>query len=81
MKKLDRNHLAGGEHTGHFHAAEGEGVALYERDADTIVLEAPHGCRVTHQEHSAIDVAPGTYRRFGVEERDHLREETVRVRD
>lgn len=29
-KKLDRAILAHGEHTGHYHEAHGEGVALYE---------------------------------------------------
>lgn len=81
MKKLEHNHLAEGETTGHFHAAEGGGVALYEKDADTLVLEAPEGCDLTHQEHKTLAVPPGTYERYGVQERDHIAEQTRRVRD
>jgi hypothetical protein len=71
-KKLSRAVLAEGEHTGHFHEAHGEGVALY----DDGLLEAPHGAEVTHQEHAPVTVPPGTYNRSIVQEYDHFMEET-----
>ena len=75
--KLDRAILAHGEHTGHFHEAHGDGVALY----DDGVLEAPHGAEVTHQEHNPIAVPAGTYDRSFVQEYDHFAEEVRSVAD
>ncbi len=76
-KKLDQAILASGEHTGHFHEAQGEGVALF----DDGVLEAPHGAEVTHQEHAPVTVPPGTYERSIVVEYDHFLEEYRNVAD
>ena len=76
-KKLARAVLAEGEHTGHFHEAHGDGVALY----DDGVLEAPHGAEVTHQEHAPVTVPPGTYDRSIVQEFDHFAEEARNVAD
>lgn len=76
-KKLERAILAEGEHTGHYHEAHGESVALY----DTGELEAPHGAIVTHQEHAPITVPPGTYQRSIVQEYDHFAEEARNVAD
>lgn len=76
-KKLDRAILAHGEHTGHFHEAHGEGVALY----DDGVLDAPHGADVIHQEHATITIPPGTYQRSIVQEYDHFAEEARNVSD
>lgn len=76
-KKLDRAILAHGEHTGHFHEAHGDGVALYEDG----VLEAPNGAEVTHQEHAPIRVPPGMYERSIVKEYDHFTEEARNVAD
>jgi hypothetical protein len=76
-KKLERAILAHGEHTGHFHEAHGDGVALH----DDGVLEAPHGAEVTHQEHKPVTVPPGTYQRSIVQEYDHFAEEARNVAD
>ena len=76
-KKLDRAILAHGEHTGHFHEAHGDGVALYEDGT----LDAPRGAEVTHQEHAPIAVPPGTYERSIVAEYDHFLEESRNVAD
>jgi hypothetical protein len=76
-KKLEQAILAHGEHTGHFHEAHGEGVALY----DDGVLEAPEGATVTHQEHGTVTVPPGTYQRSIVQEFDHFAEEARNVAD
>lgn len=76
-KQLERAILAHGEHTGHFHEAHGDGVALY----DDGVLEAPQGAEVLHQEHAPLTVLPGTYERSIVQEYDHFAEEVRQVRD
>jgi hypothetical protein len=76
-KKLELAILAQGEHTGHFHEAHGEGVALY----DDGVLEAPHGVEVTHQEHNSVTRPPGIYDKSGVVEYDHFAEEARVVVD
>lgn len=76
-KQLDKAILAHGEHTGHFHEAHGDGVALF----DDGVLEAPHGAEVTHQEHASVTVPPGTYERSIVQEFDHFAEEARNVAD
>lgn len=75
--KLERAILAYGEHTGHYHEAYGDGVALYEDGT----LEAPQGATVTHQEHRSIVVPPGIYRRSIVQEYDHFAEESRNVVD
>lgn len=77
VKKLPRAILAHGEHTGHYHEAHGDGVALYEDGT----LEAPHGAEVTHQEHHPIIVPPGIYERSIVQEYDHFAEEARNVAD
>lgn len=76
-KKLERAILAHGEHTGHFHEAHGDGVALF----DDGVLEAPHGAEVTHQEHAPVQIPPGTYDRSIVQEYSHFEEESRNVAD
>jgi hypothetical protein len=76
-KKLERAILAHGEHTGHFHEAHGDGVALY----DDGVLEAPYGVEVTHQEHNPVTRPAGTYDKSGVLEYDHFAEEARSVVD
>ena len=76
-KKLPKAILAHGEHTGHFHEAIGDGVALYEDG----VLEAPNGAEVQHQEHKPVTLPPGNYDRLIVQEFDHLAEEARQVRD
>lgn len=80
---LPHNHLAEGEATGHFHAAEGADVRLYADPSDntTLYLVAPHGATVTHQEHRPVVLPPGNYVRRIVREYDHVAEEARAVRD
>lgn len=88
-KRLTHNHLAEGEATGHFHAATAEDAALFEYDGG-IILSAPTGTEVTHQEHNTIlvpgdkihdDQIPGVWDKSGVQEFDHFAEEARDVVD
>lgn len=74
------NHLAEGEHTGHYHDAVGENAAVWDVGG-TLVLEAPNGAAVTHQEHKQILLAPDTYDVSQVVEYDHFAEEARVVQD
>lgn len=74
------NHLAEGEATGHYHAATAEDVQLYDFQGG-IILAAPTGTPVTHQEHHVVMVPPGTYDRQIVREYDHFTEEAREVVD
>jgi hypothetical protein len=74
------NHLAEGEATGHFHAATAADVALFEYDGG-LILQAPTGTPVTHQEHNTVLVPPGLYDRSIVQEYDHFSEEAREVVD
>jgi hypothetical protein len=78
--RLPHNHLAEGEATGHYHAATAPDVSLYEH-AGGILLDAPSGTPVTHQEHKTVMVPPGVYDRSIVQEFDHLAEEARAVVD
>jgi len=80
MKKLDHKRLAEGEATGHFHAATAKSASLYE-DGDKIVLDAPRGTKVTHQQHGTVAIPPGEYDRLIVQEFDPFEEEIRSVRD
>lgn len=53
--------LAYGEVTGHAHAIDASFAALYQYKSDRL-LEAKPGARLVHEEHSAIDLAPGYYK-------------------
>ena len=79
IPRLD-NHLAEGEMTGHFHAAVGDGVAVLQHKGG-LVLDAPTGARIVHQEHKEIVVPPGVYEVRRVREYDHFAEEARQVRD
>lgn len=79
-KRAANNHLAEGEATGHFHAAVAEDVQLYEY-AGGLLLDAPTGTPVTHQEHATALVPPGVFDRFIVNEYDHFLEESREVVD
>lgn len=79
-KKKADNHLAEGEHTGHFHDAIGGGVAVYEHP-NGLLLSAPEGAEVTHQEHSTLAIDAGNYDVSQVLEFDHFAEEARVVRD
>lgn len=82
MKKLETNILASGEVTNHHHRANGKGVELYDReDGGTLLMKAPNGATVTHEEHSAMDVPADNYVRKLVQEQDHAAEEARQVRD
>ncbi len=74
------NHLAEGEATGHFHAATADDVELFDFKGG-IILAAPTGTPVTHQEHNVVMVPPGTYDRRIVQEYDHFAEEAREVVD
>ena len=70
--------LAYGEVTGHAHAVLeptvtklASGIAEY--------LDAPKGCTIGHEEHSAITVAPGQYQI--IHQREYTPERIVPVRD
>lgn len=88
-KRKVNNHLAEGEATGHFHAATAADAAVYEYDRG-IILEAPSGTPVTHQEHATVmvpgdkihdDQIPGQWDRSIVQEFDHFAEEAREVVD
>lgn len=79
-KKLEHNHLAEGEHTGHYHAAVADDVRLYE-SGDTMLMDAPSGTDVTHQEHGTQTIPAGQYERRLVQEFDPFAEEIRSVQD
>lgn len=81
-KRKQNNHLAEGEVTGHYHEATGK-VAVFEGEyGDTsLLLDAPEGSVVTHQEHNEVTLPPGKYRSGIVQEYDHLEEEARNVAD
>lgn len=78
--KVDRNILAEGEATGHYHQAVGEGVKVVEFEGATF-LHAPNGAEVTHQEHHTTTLPPGDYKIDGVQEFNHFEKEAQRVVD
>lgn len=80
-KKLGHRKLALGEVTGHFHFAESESATLWDVGGGVLVLDAPDGTDVTHQEHKTISLPPGQYERRIVREYDHFMEESLEVRD
>jgi len=79
QQELDKV-LAYGEVTGHYHKAVAESASL-EIDGDTMVLDAPEGTEIVHQEHHTITVPPGQYERQIVNEYDPFEEEIRKVRD
>lgn len=79
-KRKPNNHLAEGEATGHYHAATAPSVELFEYDGG-LILAAPDGTEVTHQEHATILVPPGVWDRSIVREYDHFEEEIRDVVD
>ncbi len=79
-KKLAHNHLAEGEHTGHFHAAVAGDARLYD-SGETMLMDAPSGTQVVHQEHAAQTIPPGQYERRLVQEFDPFAEEIRHVQD
>ena len=79
-KKRESNILAEGEVTGHAHEACGSGVNVFETEND-LLLEAPCGAEVVHQEHGTVVLPPGVYRAGQVLEFDPATEEAKRVQD
>ena len=79
-KRKTNKHLAEGEATGHFHAATAPDAAVYEYEGG-LMLAAPSGTEVTHQEHNTVLVPPGDYDRSIVQEYDHFTEEARQVVD
>ena len=80
MKKKVNNHIGEGEHTGHFHLAQGEEVEVFE-EKESMELHTPNGCSVTHQEHKIIEIPAGRYNVGGVLEYDPAAEEAKNVQD
>jgi len=82
MVKKNNNVLAEGEVTGHFHRANGNGVAVLEsEDKSRMVLQAPNGAIIEHEEHKPIEIPQGEYDRFIVKEYKHEEEEIRDVVD
>lgn len=79
-KRKSNNHLAEGEATGHYHAATAPDAEVYEHSGG-LMLAAPSGTPVTHQEHHTVLVPPGDYDRMIVQEYDHFSEEAREVVD
>jgi len=79
-KRKGNNHLAEGEATGHYHAATGDKVSVFE-DQQSVYLDNPDGCEVEHQEHKTIAVPAGKFRVEKVQEFDHAKQEVRRVQD
>lgn len=81
FKKLDHTTLAEGEITGHSHRAIGERVTLWGDDSGAMILDAPLGATVVHEEHGPITLPAGKYERKITLEFDHFVEESRAVRD
>lgn len=86
LKRLEHNHLAEGEATGHYHALEGVG-ALYERNDGVKVFDLQEGDEVvlSHQEHHRISLLealpPGEHCSDRVREMNHFDKQAERVAD
>jgi len=80
VKQLPHNHLAEGEVTGHFHAAEGA-VAVFEDDNTRVFDCTESDVVITHQEHKAITMPSKKMRSGRVREMNHFEEQAREVRD
>lgn len=82
-QKLAHLILAEGEATGHKHEVFGVDAALYRTDhAGILLLDAPCGGEVRHEEHAAQAVQfHGLNERLIVQEYDHFLEESRAVQD
>lgn len=79
-KRLPHNHLAEGEVTGHYHAAEG--AVLYEQNDGTISFDcSKKDVVVTHQEHQPIKMPEKKMSSGQVREMDHFEKEARTVCD
>lgn len=73
--------LAEGEFTGHAHRLSGKDVAILENDSEMYVEVRGSDANLTHEEHSKIILAPGTYKVITEREYDYFLEETRKVLD
>lgn len=80
-KRIDHMKLAEGSATGHSHAVVGDGAALFDLGNEAMVLDAPNGAVIQHEEHQAITLPPAIYDRSIVREYDHAAEEARQVVD
>jgi hypothetical protein len=69
--------LARGEATGHHHSVDAATCELFGGDRPVLVVR--EAAPLTHQEHGAIEVAPGTY--WVVRQREYTPEAIRRVVD
>jgi hypothetical protein len=62
LTKRESGILAYGEVTGHCHKVESiESAEVLECGKDLYLRVGPEGVRIVHDEHSAIELAPGNY--------------------
>ena len=70
--------LARGEATGHHHSVSARNATMFD-EAGKFLLVVADQATLDHQEHSAIEVAPGAY--WVVRQREYTPEEIRRVQD
>lgn len=70
--------LAEGEATGHAHTIEAKSATLFGVD-ESMVVVVNEPTTIQHQEHSAIEIAPGQY--WVVRQREYTPKEIRRVMD
>jgi len=86
IKKLDGFVLEEGETPGHFHELavmepEKKQVSVFEDNEHQKYMQNFIGTMLTHQEHKAIEIPPGTYRIRKVQEFNHLQNQSRPVVD
>ncbi len=81
MKKRNDNIIGFGEVTGHTHRANGNAIEVFDADDNSMNLNAPTGCSITHEEHRKIEIPAGRYNVDGVLEFDPAAEEARKVID
>jgi hypothetical protein len=69
--------LAEGEATGHHHSVDAMACDLFGGDKPVLVVR--ESTMLDHQEHSAIEIEPGTY--WVVHQREYTPQAIVRVQD
>jgi hypothetical protein len=79
--RLSHKTLAEGEATGHHHVAVAEDVTLYATKDGRLVMDAPSGTTIKHEEHGAVEVPSGIWEVGRVQEYDHFAEEARNVQD
>ena len=80
MKKRDGDVIREGETTGHAHRIVGTDFQLYELGRRIFARILSGDCRIVHEEHKPIELAPGDYEFFPVFEYDHMTQARHRVR-